>query len=109
MVQNGSENVRKIFFSDLDEIWRGNSQKYGDSKYQKKISKFSFSDIFLTVCPNAQLPEKKICCKIFCLQKKSTGANLKHRLMCVQKLVFSSKLENGGVAVLPPGGRDPQN
>ena len=29
--------------------------------------------------------------------------------MCVQKLVFSSKFENGGVAVLAPRGRDPQN
>ena len=76
---------------------------------KKKFQNFSFSDNIFTVRPNAQLPEKKICCKIFCLQKKSTGANLKHRLMCVQKLVFSSKLENGGVAVLPPGGRDPQN
>ena len=44
---------------------------------------------------------------IFCLQKKSTGADLKGIDMCVKKLVFSSKIENGGVAVPAPGGRDP--
>ena len=33
---------QKIFFSDFDEILRGNSQKYGDYKYQKIFSKFSF-------------------------------------------------------------------
>ena len=41
--------------------------------------------------------------------KQSIGANSKGIDMCVKKLVFSSKIENGGVAVLPPGGRDPQN
>ena len=76
---------------------------------KKNFQNFCFSDHFLTVCANAQLHGKKFYCKIFCLQKKSTGANLKHIHMCVQKLVFSSKIENGGVAVLPPGGRDPQN
>ena len=70
---------------------------------------FHFSDHFLTVCANAQFNAKNFCCKIFCLQKKSIGANLKGNDMCVKKLVFSSKIENGGVAVLAPGGRDPQN
>ena len=32
----------KNFSSDFDEILRGNSQKYGDSKYQKKILRFLF-------------------------------------------------------------------
>ena len=100
---------KKIFFSDFDKIWRGNSQKYGDSKYQKKFQNFHFSDHFLTVCANAQFNAKNFCCKIFCLQKISIGANLKGIDMCVKKLVFSSKIEIGGVAVLPPGGRDPQN
>ena len=70
---------------------------------------FHFSDHFLTVCANAQFNAKNFCCKIFCLQKKLIGVNLKGIDMCVKKLVFSSKIENGGVAVLPPGGRDPQN
>ena len=43
------------------------------------------------------------------LSKKLTGANHIHFGSCEQKLVFSSKIENGGVAVLPPRGRDPQN
>ena len=34
--------AKKIFFSDFDEILRGNSQKYGNSKYQKKILRFLF-------------------------------------------------------------------
>ena len=76
---------------------------------KKIFQNFHFSDHFLTVCANAQFNAKNFCCKIFCLQKKSIGANLKGIDMCVKKLVFSSKIENGGVAVLPPGGRDPQN
>ena len=76
---------------------------------KKKFQNFCFSDHFLTVCANAQLADQNFCFKIFCLQKKSTGANLKHIHMCVQKVVFGSKHENGGVAVLRPGGRDPQN
>ena len=42
VVQKWSENVQNNFFSDFDEILRGNSQKYGDEKYQEKFSKFSF-------------------------------------------------------------------
>ena len=109
VVQKWSKNVRKILISDFDEILCGNSHKYGDSNHQKNFLNFCFSDHFLTVWANAQLADRNFCCKIFCLQKKSTGANLKHIHMCVQKVVFSSKHENGGVAVLPPGGRDPQN
>ena len=70
---------------------------------------FHFSDHFLTVCANAQFNAKNFCCKIICLQTKLIGVNLKGIDMCVKKLVFSSKIENGGVAVLPTGGRDPQN
>ena len=76
---------------------------------KKNFQNFHFSDHFLTVCTNAQFNAKNFCCKIFCLQKNSIGANLKGIDMCVKKLVLSSKIENGGVAVLPPGGRDPQN
>ena len=73
------------------------------------MKNFCFSDHFLTVCANAQFNAKHFCCKIFCLRKKSICANLKGIDMCVEKLVFSSKIENEGVAVLPLGGRDPQN
>ena len=76
---------------------------------KKNFQNFHFSDHFLTVCTNAQFNAKNFCCKIFCLQKKLIGVNLKGIDMCVKKLVFSSKIENEGVAVLPPGGHDPQN
>ena len=76
---------------------------------KKKFSKFSFFGQFFNSVPERTAARKKNLLQKFLFTKKSTGANLKHILMCVQKLVFSSKIENGGVAVLPPGGRDPQN
>ena len=75
---------------------------------KKNFQNFHFSDHFLTVCANAQFNAKNFCFKIFCLQKKSIIANLKGIDMCVKKLVFSSKIEIGGVAVLPQGGVTPK-
>ena len=69
MVQKWSEIVRKIFLSDFDEILRGNSQKYGDSEYQKKFQNFCFSDNFLTVCANAHCDEQNFLGKFLIFNK----------------------------------------
>ena len=55
-------------------------------KWLEKVRKFFFSDF-----------------------DEWSGVNLRFAAVCIQKLVFSSKIENGGVAVLAQGGRDPQN
>ena len=109
MVQKWSRNVRKIFFSDFDEIWRGNSQKYGDSKYQKKFSKFSFFGPFFNSVRERTVQRQKFLLQNFLFTKKSTGANSKHIPVGVKKVVFSSNIENWGVADLPPGGHELQN
>ena len=70
LAAQSSENVRKIFFSDFDEIWRGNSQKYGDSKYQKKFSKFLFFGPFFHSVHERTPVRTKYFGKIFHLQKK---------------------------------------
>ena len=70
MVQKWSENVRKIFFSDFDEILRGNSQKYGDSKYQKKFSKFLFFGPFFNSVRERTVARKKNLLQNFLFTKK---------------------------------------
>ena len=107
--KNGPEISEKIFSLILTKFGVVIVKNMVIQNIKKIFENFHFSDHFLTVCANAQFNAKNFFCKIFCLQKKLIGANLKGIDMCVRKLVFSCKTENEGVAVLPPGGRDPQN
>ena len=70
MVQKWSEIVRKYFISDFDEILRGNSQKYGDSEYQKKFSKFSFFGQFFNSVPERTVARKRNLLQNFLFTKK---------------------------------------
>ena len=61
--------TRKFFCSDFDEILR-NSQKYDDSKYQKKISKFLFFGQFFNSVPERTVARKKNLLQNFLFTKK---------------------------------------
>ena len=60
---------------------------------KKYFKIFQFLAKFLSRNANAHTDEKNFCCKIFCLLKKLDGANMTYDNVCVQKLIFSSKLK----------------
>ena len=110
-LHSGTKMVRKspkFFFSDFDEILRGNSQKYGNSKYQKKFKIFHFSDHFLTVCANAHCDEQNFLGKFFIFNKNDLV-----RIWDSSECAFKSwflvvKLKMGVWQFWPQGGVTPK-
>ena len=105
----GAHCAPKIFFSPiLTKLGVHIVGSMAIPKIKKKIFFLFFSDFFLSWSLPAWCETNSFSCKIFLLPKKLIGASFSCFAPGGKKLVLHCKLENGGVAVLPPGGRDPQ-